>query len=282
MSSARFAVLGGGVLLIVGGVAVAPRVVGPLRQRAYDRAVEGERVRWLLRPDAAAARDPEAGRRLVAALHPGARRGVSRWASGWPSLTLALRWADGRARWEIEAPRQLSRAVATAVAAAYPGAELDPIERAGDGPLTLRLGVSGEPPDAVARTPADFGAVLVELLARLPRGATAAWLIRVWPRPDDGGARSDDGPGMFEMLVDSALNRASRPVPAARPTSALQRPIGPSFSAAATLEASGAPAPSLRAWLFDAIGAVGALRASGWRIEASVGGRSAPMRDRPG
>jgi hypothetical protein len=273
-----FAVLGGGVLFIVGGVAVAPRVVGPLRQRAYDRAVEGERVRWLLRLDAASARDPEAGRRLVAALHPAARRGVSRWASGWPSLTLALRWVDGRARWEIEAPRQLSRAVETAVAAAYPGAELDPIEHRSDGPLTLRLGVSGDPPDAVARTPADFGAILVELLARLPRGATAAWLIRVRPRPDDGGARSDDGPGMFEMLVDAALNRSSRPVPAARPTSAVQRPVGPCFSAAATLEASGAPAASLRAWLFDAIGAVGALRASGWRIEASVGGRSAPMR----
>lgn len=276
-----FAVLGGSALLIVAGLAVVPRALSPLRQRAYDRAVEGERVRWVLRPDAGAARDPEAARRLVAAFHPGARRGVSRWASGWPGLTLALRWADGRARWEIEAPRQLSRAVATAVAAAYPGAELDPIERASDGSPTLRLGVSGEPPDAVVRTPADFGAVLVELLARLPRGATAAWLIRVWPQPDDRGARSVDGPGMFEMLVDSALNRASRPVPATRPTSALQRPIGPCFYAAATLETSGAPAPSLRAWLFDAIGAVGALRASGWRVEASVGGRSAPMRVGP-
>ena len=50
----------------------------------------------------------------------------------------------------------------------------------------------------------------------------------------------------------------------------------------ASLAASAAPATSLRAWLFDAVGAVGALRASGWRIEASVGGRSAPMRVGPG
>ena len=39
----------------------------------------------------------------------------------------------------------------------------------------------------------------------------------------------------------------------------------------ASLEASSAPAAALRAWLFDAVGAVGSLRASGWRIEASVG-----------
>ena len=63
-----------------------PGSLGPLRQRAYDRATAGERARWLLRLDPAGARDPEAGRRLVAALHPGGRRGVSRWASGWPSL----------------------------------------------------------------------------------------------------------------------------------------------------------------------------------------------------
>lgn len=276
-----FAVLGGGVLVVAGGAAVAPRFLNGLRQRAYNRAVEGERLRWLLRLDAASARDPDAGRRLVAALHPGARRGVSRWARGWPSLTLALRWVDGRARWEIEAPRQLARQVQTAVAAAYPGAELDEIKLSDDGPGGLRLGVRGEPPEVPARAPADFGAMLIELLARLPAGASAAWRVQVWPQPDQRGAASDDRPGWGEILLDSALNRPSRPASAARPASVAQRPAGPTFSAAAVLEATGAPASSLRAWLFDAIGAVGALRGSGWRIEASVGGRSAPMRIGP-
>jgi Helicase HerA, central domain len=276
-----FALLGGGVLLIVGGVAVAPRVLGLLRQRAYDRAVGGERLRWLLRLDAASARDPDAGRRLVGALHPGVRRGVSRWASGWPSLTLALRWVEGRARWEIEAPRQLSRAVEAAIAAAYPGAELELIERAEDNSSGVRLGVRGEPPETPVRAPADFGAIMVELLSRLPPGATAAWQIRVWPQPDDQATASADRPGWGEMLLDSALNRPSRPLPPARPATSSQRPIGPVFSAAASLVASGSAAASLRAWLFDAIGAVGALRASGWRIEASVGGRSAAMRVGP-
>jgi hypothetical protein len=47
------------------------------------------------------------------------------------------------------------------------------------------------------------------------------------------------------------------------------------------LEAWGATPGPLRAWLFDAISVVSVLRASGWRIEASVGGRSAPMRVGP-
>ena len=276
-----FAVVGGGVLLIVGGVAVAPRVVGPLRQRAYDRATEGEQVHWLLRLDAASARDPEAGRRLVAALHPGGRRGVSRWASGWPSLTLALRWIGGRARWEIEAPRQLARSVEAAVAAAYPGAELELADPVDDGGGTLRLGVRGEPPpEARARASANFGAVLIELLSRLPHAASAAWLLRVWPQPDRQDPASDDGPGWGEMFVDSFLNRPSRSI-SQRPPASASRPIGPVYTAAATLEASGASPASLRAWLFDAVGAVGTLRASGWRIEASVGGRSTPLRVGP-
>jgi hypothetical protein len=277
-----FAVLGGGALVIAGGVAVAPRVIRPLRQRAYDRAVVGERLRWLLRLDVAAARDPDAGRRLVTSLHPGTRRGVSRWASGWPSLTLTVRWVAGRARWEIEAPRQLTRTVEAAVAAAYPGAELEAIDVLLDEVGGLRLGVRGEPPEIPARVPSDFGAILVELLSRLPPGASAAWLIRVWPQADDRHGDGDDQPGWGEILLDSVLNRPARPVTHERARAPSTTTAGPAFSAAAGLEASGAPAASLRAWLFDAIGIVGTLRASGWRIEASVGGRSAPMRVGPG
>ena len=112
-------------LAVAATVAVAPRVVVLLRQRSYDRATVGERLYWTLRLDPAAAADRDGAVRLVAALHPGGRRGVSAWASGWPQLGLAIRWVGGRARWEIEAPRQLGRSVEMAVAAAFPGAELD-------------------------------------------------------------------------------------------------------------------------------------------------------------
>ena len=66
-------------------------------QRSYDRATVGERLYWTLRLDPAAAADQDGALRLVTALHPGGRRGVSAWASGWPQLGLAIRWV-GRPR----------------------------------------------------------------------------------------------------------------------------------------------------------------------------------------
>lgn len=271
------AVVGGATLVIVGAVVVSPRVVGLLRQRSYDRATEHERRRWLLRLDATAARDPDAAGRLVAALHPGGRRGVSRWASGWPRLALAVTWTGRRARWEIEAPRQLSRAVESAVAAAYPGAEFEEIESRGETGNGLRLGIRGAPPSDGSTRSADFGALLTELLARLPAGAEAAWTLRSTPLPNGEDTTSDDHIGPGEMFLDSLLNRSPRHVSSAAAHRTARAPR-PNFSVTASLEATSAPAAALRAWLFDAVGAVGSLRASGWRIEASVGGRSAPMR----
>lgn len=271
------AVVGGGALAIGGVIAVSPRIVGLLRQRSYDRAVERERRRWLLRLDATATRDPDAAGRLVGALHPGGRRGVSRWASGWPQLTLAVTWTGERARWEIEAPRQLTRAVESAVAAAYPGAEFEEIELRGDSGDGLRLGIRGSAPGDDGPRSADFGALLTELLARLPAGADAAWTLRITPQPDGEETTSDDHIGPGEMFLDSLLDRSPRHVSSAA-SGRTSRAPRPTFSVTASLEASSAPAAALRAWLFDAVGAVGSLRASGWRIEASVGGRSGPMR----
>ena len=124
--------------------------------------------------DAAAGRDADAARRLVAALHPGARRGVSRWANGWPQLTLAVRWTGGRARWEIQAPRQLTRGVEAAVAAAYPGAELEALDAtAAMLPAACGLASGASHPMTGLSPSADFGAILVELMSRLPAEATA-------------------------------------------------------------------------------------------------------------
>jgi hypothetical protein len=171
-------------LAVAATVAVAPRVVVLLRQRSYDRATVGERLYWTLRLDPAAAADRDGAVRLVAALHPGGRRGVSAWANGWPQLGLAIRWVDGRARWEIEAPRQLGRSVEMAVAAAFPGAELDRADAPMVNVPSLRLAVSGEPPEAAGPGPSsNLGAILVELLARLPDGASAAWRLNVTPLP---------------------------------------------------------------------------------------------------
>jgi hypothetical protein len=255
---------------------LAPRVVGSLRQRSYDRAAATDRRRWAIRLDPATAADPEAGRRLVAALHPGARRGFSPWASGWPSVVLAIRWDRGRARWEIEAPRQLSRPVETAVAAAYPSAELEELDPAVTPADALRLSVSGQPPESERRGAADLGSILVELLARLPKAASAAWILDIRPLAPRDRAAPDDAPRMTEMALDSLLNRPSRTF-APRNAMTSHDDSGPSFSVTAHLEASSGTEGATRSWLFDAMAAVGTLRASGWRIKAAIGGRSAPI-----
>ena len=79
------------------------------------------------------------------------------------------------------------------------------------------------------------------------------------------------------MLLDSFLNRPSRAAPASARALPARAP-GPLFSVTADLEASSTNPAAARAWLFDAIGAVGSLRAAGWTIERTVGGRSHPMR----
>ncbi|HEV8699199.1 MAG TPA: hypothetical protein VGQ89_16005 [Candidatus Limnocylindrales bacterium] len=275
---AAFAVLGGGALVVGGGVMAAPRMLGLLRQRAYDRATATDRKRWVIRPDPASAGDPDTARRLVAGLHPGGRRGTSGWASGWPELTLALRWTEGRARFEIEAPRQLGRSIEAAVAAAYPSAEIEAIPPPPSSSTGLRLAIRGEPPQQGNRAGGrgDVGASLVELLSRLPRGATASWMLSVRPLAPGAERASDGAPGLGETLLDSFLNRPSRPVasssPALRP-----RPDGPSFAVTAGLVADAAEPKAVRAWLFDAMSIVGVLRGAGWAVEAAVGGRSAPM-----
>lgn len=273
-----FAVIGGGVLVIGGAIVVTPRVLGLFRQRAYDRATAVERQRWLIRPDPASAGDPDAARRLAAGLHPGGRRGISRWASGWPELTLALRWVAGRARFEIEAPSQLGRAIEAAAAAAYPSAELEVIPPISPGRDGLHLSIRGEPPPQANRAGGrgDLGPSLVELLARLPRGATACWTLRVRPIAPGTERESDDGPGLGEMLLDSFLNRPTRPI-APRTTALRLRAEGPSFSVTASLEVGAAEPKAIRAWLFDAMSVAGVLRGAGWAIEVTVGGRSSPM-----
>jgi hypothetical protein len=95
---------------------LAPRLMGVLGQRAYDRAGETEAAEWILRVDPQASDDSDSARRLIAGLHPGLRRGTNAWRRGWPRITLSIVVDGGPARWIIRAPRQLTRAVEASVA----------------------------------------------------------------------------------------------------------------------------------------------------------------------
>ena len=263
-------------LVVVVTVAVGPRIVVVLRQRSYDRATAGERLHWTLRLDPAAAADRDGAVRLVAALHPGGRRGVSAWASGWPQLGLGIRWLDGRARWEIEAPRQLGRSVEMAVAAAFPGAELiERTPRRWMGPRSGWRSVASHrrlPRQGRRRTsaPSLSSSSRASLMARPPHGVSTS--RRCHPPRTSGPTtpRAADAPRPVPR-------RPSRAAPASARSIAARTP-GPMFSVTADLEASSTNPAAARAWLFDAIGAVGSLRAAGWTIQATVGGQSHPMR----
>jgi hypothetical protein len=55
-----------------------------------------------------------------------------------------------------------------------------------------------------------LGSILVELLARLPKAASAAWILDIRPLAPRDRAAPDDAPRMTEMALDSRIDYASR------------------------------------------------------------------------
>lgn len=268
--------------LTVGGLAalgwLAPRLVGAIGQRAYDRAGAAEAAEWVLRVDPRAADDSDAAGRLIAGLHPGLRRGVGAWRRGWPRLRLSIVVDGGPARWVISAPRQLARGIEASVAAAYPDAELEPVEPTAWPSAVLAMAVRGTPPQAHTRDESGFASALAELLTRLPAGGAARWRIDLRPTAA-GGAAEGGGSSLLGQVVRSMLGQPYEPP---QPRAARQAPEGgPWFDASVSLEAWLPPATA-RAWLFDAAALVSQLRAAGWVVEPHIGGRPRPMLLDPG
>lgn len=273
-----FELLLGGPALI-GGALLATRLVPMLiaarRQAAYDRAAAVDLVRWTLRVDPSLRVDADASARLIAGLHPGVRRGLGRWALGWPQVSLEVVWNAGRASWQLVAPRQLARLVEAAVAAAYPGAEL---ERLNDPPVptpTMRLGLSGRAPDGTTPPVETITPRLVELLSRLPPGGAARWRIRLRPLPPRAAHAGGTGSGLGGEVLAAMLNRPmERAAPRARPETPV--PATPAFSAMIEVEVWANP-PTARAWLFDALSLVAIIKASGWPVEGRIGASARPI-----
>jgi hypothetical protein len=267
--------------IAIGGVAalvrLAPRVIGTLGQHAYDRAGEAEAAEWVLRVDPLATDDRHAARRLIAGLHPGLRRGVDAWRRGWPLVTLSIVVDGGPARWVIRAPRQLARAVEASVAGAFPDAELESVEPATWPPAVLSLALRGAAPVAPSRDESGFASALAEFLARLPSGGAARWRLDL--RPTANGTSTEGASSLLGQVIRSMLGQPYEPPPppAARPTPN----GGPWFNASVSLDAW-LPGAAARAWLFDAAGLVSQLRAAGWDVEASIGGRPRSMLLEPG
>lgn len=259
----------GGALLLA---KLAPALIRSLRQRAYDQRAAGEMARWVLRVDPQAARDADAPHRLIAGLHPGIRRGLSAWAVGWPQVWLDVSWSGRAASWEIRAPRQLAGMVTAAVSAAYPEAELRPVAMDDPGRPTQWLALCGTAPDRVQgqRATSSITPALVELLARLRARHTARWSIRLRPLPIGNELASGSGiPSLGASVLAAMFNqRMPRPTDE-RHTISTEPAVR--FAASVELQAWSVPAVA-RPWLFDAMGLVGVLRASGWRVTGRIDG----------
>ena len=157
----------------------------------------GERRRWTLRLDPASGR--RSGRRGAA------RRGAP---SGRSTRRVALgqRLATARPRDPVGGrPRPMGdRGAAPARRARsrwrspppIPGPSSIERTRRGCDVPSLRLAVRGEPPEADGPgSSSNLGAILVELLARLPAGASAAWRLHVTPLPARQGPAVRRRPG---------------------------------------------------------------------------------------
>ena len=70
------AVIGGAMLVVGAGIALSPRLLGRLRQRAYERAAAAELVRLELTPARAGEIDAATATAMVRGLHPRQRRGL--------------------------------------------------------------------------------------------------------------------------------------------------------------------------------------------------------------
>lgn len=263
---------------LIGGALLAARLLPGLiaahRQAAYDRQAAGDPVRWILRVDPNVRTDADAPARLIAGLHPGVRRGLGTWALGWPQVSLEVAWSAGRASWQLRAPRQLARLVEAAVAAAYPGAEL---ERVDDAPVpspTMGLGLSGRAPDGTPPPTEMITPRLVELLSRLPPGCAARWQVRLRPLPPRATNAGGAGSGLAGEVLAAMLNRPLERAAARTPEAPVA--AAPSFSATIEVEVW-ADAPTARAWLFDALSLVAILRASGWQVEGRIGAPARPI-----
>ena len=196
-----------------------------LRQRSYDRATAGERLYWTLRFQPGSGRrsgrrgaadrgassgsdaDVSLGQRLaaasvsrsggLAAAPVGRSRRRAARAIGRDGRRRRLSWGRARSsrrRWSMPAP-------------------------------SLRLAVRGEPPEAARPGPSsNLGAILVELLARLPDGACRGLASpRGAPLPPAKDQFDDAGPGrdaprlIPQPAVESRTPPSARALPARAP-----------------------------------------------------------------
>lgn len=283
-----------GIVLVVaaGAVLAGPRLVGALRQRAYDRAAVAETVSIELVPERTAELDDATAIALVRGLHPQQRRGFDAWRVGWPSAELRAVWCDGALAWQVEAPRQLLAEFATAhrpLGAILDTRPVDLPDRPAVATAVGRLARSSAWPLRAPDVPGER--TLHRLAAALeeaaPPGSEVRWRVLLRPiAPDawlttidpEAAATSSIGTLVREAVVDGLLFRESGSGRAAPSTpSALERDArvrkrrgAVGFDVGLVIEVAGTSAEAARALLWRLTDATDGLADAGQQIRWDI------------
>lgn len=298
------AVIGTVLLVTAGAVLLGPRIVGALRQRAYDRAAAGETVCLELVPARTAEIDGATATAVIRGLHARQRRGVDRWRVGWPSAEVRAVWCDGELLWQVEAPRQLLSEFATGHRPLGVILETRSIESP-DPPAVAtavgRLARSAAWPLRSADVPGDR--TLHRLAATLqdaaPPGAEVRYRVLLRPvAPDEwltaidpeAAATSSIGSLVREAVVDGLLFREAGSARAAPTTpSALERDArarkrkgAVGFDTGLLIEVAGTSFETAKALLWRLTDATDALTDAGQQVrwEIVAGRVASPPRAR--
>ncbi len=286
------AVIGGGLLVAGVVIALLPRLVGHLRQRAYERTAANDLVRLELTPARAGEIDAGKATAMIRGLHPRQRRGFDRWRVGWPSSELRVVWRDGDLRWQVEGHRQVLDEFAVAHRALHLVSDARPLERVGSPAVATAVARLAQPsswPLRVAEVPGDrvLHRLAAALEAACPAGVEVRYRVYLRPVPPDtwrqvvdpepSGSRSIVSL-IGEAIVDGLLFRESgsgREAPS--PPTALERDArarkrrgAAGFETAVMLEVAGTTFETAKALLWRLTDATDSLADAGQEIRWEV------------
>jgi Helicase HerA, central domain len=286
------AVTGVVILALIAAVALGPRVVGTLRQRAYDGGAAAELVRLELTPARVGEIDETSAVAVIRGLHPRQRRGLDAWRVGWPAAELRVVWRDGELAWQVEAHRPVLDEFAVSHRSLHLVLDTRLVSRVERAPVATAVGRLAQPsswPLRAAEVPGDR--VLHRLAAALTSTAPPGVEIRLriglrpvapraWRRivdPEGPGGESV-GSLVREAIVDGILFREPgsgrsptvAPSPLEREARLRKRRGAVGFETSLRLEVAGTSFEAAKSLLWKLTGATDSLADAGQEVRWQV------------
>jgi len=186
----------GGVVLLIW---LLPRLIGRWRQARYDATVAAEQERFEIVAPGHPAKDDATPRELIRALAPQQRLGDDRGGKGWPTFELRAVWRDGELVWQFQGGRQMAVIAQHALAALYPGTEIQRVP-VRDGPaVASAIGRLTAPTHRLLGTPETTGGAPLQ-----PPGHDARRRGRRRRGPAAGGGAADRAAALARLALSRA------------------------------------------------------------------------------